>query len=131
MGTTEFPIDSAMRIPNIALPAAVILAVLGAFAAGRFVGAHDAQKLGAIAAFNSDASRSAEAFMIASSARDALKSEPAKADAILARYAALQVSALTECSVAPSCAASVGKLMPPPSRLEAAVSTARAADASQ
>src|SRR6188768_4246411 len=101
-----------MRIASIILPVAVTVAVLGAYAAGRYIGQHDEQKVVAGAISNLDASRSAEGFMLASTAREALReSKPETAELVLVRYAALKAPALMECSASPACVAWVGKLM--------------------
>jgi hypothetical protein len=113
-------------MPTFALPVIVALAVVLAFAAGRYVGEQDAKRVSEIAMRNLDASRNAEAFSIVSSAREALKnSEPANAELVLTRYAALKAPALIECSQAASCTAWVAGLMPKRERLEEILAAAR------
>ena len=116
-----------MRITNIMLPLAVCLAIVGAYAAGHYIGKLDAQGESAVAISNLEASRSAEAFMIASSARQALRnSQPAQAELVLVRYAALQAPALLECSSLPGCAVWVGGLLPTKMQVEDIVAAERA-----
>jgi hypothetical protein len=116
-----------MRLPTFILPTTVFLAIVGAFAAGHYIGQIDAQKAGAAAMHSLDASRSAEAFFAVSNARQALReSKPEHVELVLVRYAALHASALLECSSSPSCVAWVGGRMPTKAQLEEVRATERA-----
>jgi hypothetical protein len=116
-----------MRLSTIILPTAVLLAIASAFAAGRYIGEFDSKKAAGVALSNLDAARSAEAFLMVSSARQALReSKPEKAELLLVRYAALRSGALLECSASPSCAAWVGPLMPTKSQIDEVRTTERA-----
>jgi hypothetical protein len=115
-----------MRIQSIFLPFVVFVAVVGAFAAGHYIGQFDAQKAAAAASYNFDASRSAEVFMLVSSARQALReSKPMEAERVLVFYAALQAPRLAECSSSPACAAWVGRMMPTKAQLEEVIAAER------
>jgi hypothetical protein len=121
-----------MQITNLILPITVCLASVGAYVAGYYMGESDGREAGAGTVFNLDASRSAEAFMLASSVRQALReSKPAQAELAVARYAALRVPSLVACRSSPDCAASVGGLMPTKAQLEEALVADRAMRARQ
>jgi hypothetical protein len=125
--TTGASPPSIMRITNFLLSITVCLAIFGAYVAGHYMGESDGREAGADATFNLDASRSAEAFMIASSVRQALReSKPAQAELVVVRYAALKAPSLVACSSSPDCAASVGRLMPTKAQLEEALVAERA-----
>lgn len=116
-----------MRITNLILPITVSLAVTGAYIAGYYMGEFNGREAGADAMFNLDASRSAEAIMLAGSVRQALReSEPAKAELAVIRHAALKVPSLVVCHASPDCVASVGRLLPTKVQLEEALAADRA-----
>ena len=115
-----------MRVTNLVLPVTVSLAIMGAFAAGYYVGESAGRERGADMLFNLDATRSAEGFMLAASVRQALhESKPEKADAAVVRYSALKAPSLAACRASPDCAASVGRLMPTKAQLEEALAADR------
>lgn len=121
-----------MRITNLLLQTTVCLAIIGAYIAGYYMGESAGRDAGADVTFNLDATRSAEAFMLASSVRQALReSKPAQAELAVVRYAALKAPSLVACSSSPDCAASVGRLMPTKAQLEEALAADRALRAQQ
>ena len=121
-----------MRVTNLILPVTVCLAIAGAFVAGYYVGESDGRDTGAGVAFNREASRSAEAFMLASSVRQALReSKPAQAELVVVRDAALKVPSLLGCQASPDCAAAVGRNMPTKAQLDEALAADRAMRRSQ
>jgi hypothetical protein len=116
-----------MRITDIILSTIVCCALIGAYVAGHYVGESEGREAGAEAMFNRDASHSAEAFMVASSVRQALReSKPAQAEFVVVRYAALKAPSLVACSSSRDCAASVGRLMPTKAQLQEALAAERA-----
>lgn len=117
-----------MRITNFLLAITVCLAIAGAYIAGHYMGESEGREASADATFNLDALRSAEAFMIANSVRQALReSKPAQAELAVVRYAARKAPSLAACSSSPDCAASVGRLMPTKAQLEETLAAERAA----
>jgi hypothetical protein len=117
-----------MRVTNFLLAITVCLAIAGAYLAGHYVGEADGREAGADATFNLDALRSAEAFTIANSVRQALReSRPAQAELEVVRYAARKAPSLVACSSSPECAASVGRLMPTKAQLAEMIAAERAA----
>lgn len=87
-----------MRITSLILPMTVCLAMVGAYVAGYCMGEADGRDAGAGAMFNLDASGSAEAPVLASNVRQALReSKPAQAELTIVRYAALRVPSLVAC----------------------------------
>jgi hypothetical protein len=116
-----------MRITDIVVPVTVCVAIVGAYVAGHYMGEFDGREAGADAMFNQDASRSAEAFIVASSIRQALReSKPDKAERVAVRFAALKAPSLVACSKSPDCAAKVGPLMPTKAQLDEALAAERA-----
>ena len=116
-----------MRITSLILPITVCLATIGGYAAGYYMGEADGREAGADAMFNLDASRSAEALVLASNVRLALReSKPVQAELAVVRYAALKVPSLVACHSSPDCAASVGPLLPRKAQLEEALAADRA-----
>lgn len=116
-----------MRITSLILPITVCLAIIGGYVAGYYMGEADGRDDGAGAMFNLDASRSAEALVLASNVRQALReSKPAQAELAIVRYAALRVPSLVACRSSPECAASVGPLMPAKAQLDEALAADRA-----
>lgn len=117
-----------MRITNFLLAITVCLAIVGAYIAGHYMGESDGREAGADAMFNLDALRSAEAFVIANSVRQALReSKPAQAEVAVVRYAARKAPSLVACASSSDCAASVGRLMPTKAQLDEALAADRAA----
>ena len=116
-----------MRMTSFMLSVTVCLALVGAFVAGHYVGESDARDAGADTAFHLDASRSAEAFGIANSVRQALReSKPSQAELLVVRYAAQKARSLAACAASPECAAAVGRLMPAKAQLDEALAAERA-----
>jgi len=116
-----------MRVSSFILPTTVLLALVGAFAAGHYIGKHDEHKINAAAVNDLDTSRRAEVFLMVSYARQALhEAKPEHAELVMVRYAALQAPALTACSSSPACAAWVGRLLPTKTQLDEVVATERA-----
>jgi hypothetical protein len=116
-----------MRITNFLLLLVVCLALAAAYFFGHSMGESDGREATADAVFNLDASRSAEAFKLASTVRQALReSKPDHAELEVVRYAALKAPSLAACASSPGCAASVGRLMPTKAQLQEALAAERA-----
>jgi hypothetical protein len=116
-----------MRITSLILPITVCLAIVGGYVAGYYMGEADGREAGAGAMFNLDASRSAEALVLASNVRQALReSKQAQAEHAVIRYAALKVPSLVACQSSSDCAASVGPLLPTKAQLDEALAADRA-----
>jgi hypothetical protein len=108
-----------MRTTNLLLSIIFGVAVIGAFFAGHYMGENEGREAGAGVMFNLDASRSAEAIVLAGSVRQALReSQPAKAELAVVRYAALKAPSVAACLSSPECVASVGRQMPTKAQLE-------------
>lgn len=117
-----------MRITTIVIPVVVVAAVVGAFAAGHYIGKFDAERTfqGAIRQIGAD--NSAQIFMLTSRMHQSIASgDFAQADAVAVRFAALQVPTLAECSLSKSCISWVGRPMPTKAEMDAII----AAEASQ
>ena len=116
-----------MRITSLILPVTLAIAIAGGYIAGYSMGESDGLEAGAGATFNVDASRSAEAFALASSVRQALReSKPAQAELAVVRYAALKAPTIVACRATPECANSVGRLMPTKAQLEEVLAAEKA-----
>ena len=117
-----------MRATDLLLPITIGFAAVAGYVAGHAVGESEGLETGAGLAFNRDASRSAEAFVLASSVRQALReSKPAQAELAAIRYAATKVPSLLGCQSSPDCAAAVGRIMPTKAQLDEALAADRAA----
>jgi len=117
-----------MRFTTIALPTLVIVAVIGAFEAGHYIGKADAERKAEAAAKLLGADSSAQVFMLASFVHKFISAgDIAQADVVAIRFAALQVPALAECALSKSCTAWIGQRLPTKLEMEAMV----AAEASQ
>lgn len=116
-----------MRITSFLLSILACLALAGAYFAGHYLGESEGREAVADAVFHLDASRSAEAFRMASSVRQALReSNAAQAELMVVRFAALKAPSLVACSSSPGCAASVGRLLPTKAQLDEAIVAERA-----
>lgn len=116
-----------MRTTSFLLSALVCLALAAAYFFGHSMGVADAQEAGGDALFKLDATRSAEAFRLASSVRQSLReAKPAEAELALVRYAALKVPSLAACSASPDCAAAVGRQLPTKAQLQESIAAERA-----
>jgi hypothetical protein len=111
-----------MRPANLLLHAIAAIVVIGAFFAGRHVGKQEAEQITSAGVELFTATRSAESFVIATRTREALRQpDPARAESILVRYAAIQVPTLLKCAESPDCTQWVGKLMPTKDAIKDAV----------
>jgi len=116
-----------MRIAGLVLPTTFCLAVVGAYVAGYYMGEFNGREAGGDAMFNLDASRSAEAVMLASGVRQALReSKPAEAERVVLRHAALKAQSVVACYSSPNCVVSVGRQMPTKAQLEEVLAADRA-----
>ena len=116
-----------MRTTDLILSITVSLAAVVGYVAGYYMGESDGRDTGAGVTVNLDAARSAEAFMLASSVRQALReSKPAQAELAVVRYAALRVPSLLACQSSPNCATAVGQTMPTKAQLDEALAADRA-----
>ena len=116
-----------MRTTSFLLSAVVCLAIAAAYFFGHYMGIADAQEAGADALFKLDAARSAEAFRLAGSVRQALREgKPSEAELALVHSAALKAPSLAACSASPDCAAAVGRQLPTKAQLQDAVAAERA-----
>ncbi|MFC5497899.1 hypothetical protein ACFPOE_10180 [Caenimonas terrae] len=116
-----------MRTTSLGLLILVCLAIAGAYFAGHYMGQADAQDGTADAVFYADAARSAESFATAASIRQALReSDPARAELLAVRDAALKVPSLVACAASPECAAAVGARLPTKAQLDEALAARRA-----
>jgi len=121
-----------MQISSLIFPLTICIAATGAYIGGYYMGEIEGREAGASAMFNLDASRSAEAIVLASSVRQALReSNPARAELLVVRHAALKAPSVVACYASPDCMASVGRLMPPKAQLEEALAAGRAARGQQ
>lgn len=108
-----------MRLQNLVIPLLCAIAVGAAFAAGHYIGRHDAKKEAQSAIAQIQADHAAETFKLANSARLALKaSTPEQATQTLTTWAALQVPTLIECRSSPTCTAWVGPSIPTQAQLD-------------
>ena len=116
-----------MRTTSVGLLILVCLAIAGAYFAGHYMGEADARDGNADAVFYAAAARSAESFMTATSIRQALReSNPARAELLAVRDAALKVPSLVACSASAECAAALGWRLPTRAQLEEALAASRA-----
>jgi hypothetical protein len=108
-----------MRANTLILPITFIAATVGAYIAGYYMGEFDGREAGAGVMFNLDASRSAEAIVLAGNVRQALRdAQPAKVELAVVRYAALKAPSVAACYSSPECVASVGRQMPTKAQVE-------------
>jgi len=110
------------RLISVALYVVVLVAVGGAYVAGRYIGRQEAGDAAAEAIQNFDATRAAEAFVLANRVHEALRnSNSDQAGAVLTRFAAIKVPTLRECLKSQSCVGWVGPHMPTEAQLNAAI----------
>jgi hypothetical protein len=94
----------SMRAMTVLIPILVGLSVVGAFAAGRYVGSQESEKMFSTLAVDIDGRRSVEALFVVNTAIERLQdSKFDDAHRILVRYAKLQIPAVTACSKSPMC----------------------------
>src|SRR4051812_11566164 len=94
----------AVRLAAFLIPLLVGLALVGAYAGGRYVGAQDTIKSAQQALLDLDSAGTAEALVMIGAVRARLREGQAtEADAILLRYAALKAPALLDCSNRRTC----------------------------
>ncbi|MEZ0306798.1 MAG: hypothetical protein ACAH21_02665 [Ramlibacter sp.] len=116
-----------MRATHLILMATACVAFVGAFVAGFYMGEATGRDAGAAATFNLDATRSAEAIVLATHFRQALReAKPAKAEQAVMRYAALKAPTVSGCYASPDCMAAVGQVMPTKAQLDDVLAADRA-----
>jgi len=101
------------RVHPVWIPVLLVLSVVGAFLAGRYVGSSDTEKkfstLGAVLSNQ----QSVETLFILNSVIARLReSKVEEANTLLARYAQLQVPGVVACSKSPMCTLFSGSHMP-------------------
>lgn len=116
-----------MRIHSLLLSLAVMIAVGAAFAAGQYIGRHDAEKASRSTIDLIQVDNDAEVFRLANSARLALQvSKPEQASQMLTTWVALKAQALSECSAKAECVGWLGPQMPSKALLEEVIAADRA-----